>query len=149
MSSNDGNPTLGFVGLGVMREPMCRNLAKKSGLPVVAFDLRSEPLQRAAEDGVESAASLADLAARTNIIFLSLPGEPQVRAVVQGPEGLLAQMRAGQTSGRYYQHVPGRTGPRNRSGVCGEGGGLRRCARSADCSSRPRWHAQHYGRRHG
>lgn len=97
MSSNDGNPTLGFVGLGVMGEPMCRNLAKKSSLPVVAFDLRSEPLQRAAEDGVESAASLADLAARTNIIFLSLPGEPQVRAVVQGPEGLLAQMRAGQT----------------------------------------------------
>ena len=97
MSNNDGNPTLGFVGLGVMGEPMCRNLAKKSGLPVLAFDLRPEPLRRAAEDGVESAASLADLAARTNIIFLSLPGEPQVRAVVQGPDGLLAQMRAGQT----------------------------------------------------
>ncbi len=94
MSDND--VTLGFIGLGVMGEPMCRNLAKKSGREVLAFDLRPEPLQRAAEDGVESAASLADLAARADIIFLSLPGEPQVRGVVQGPDGLLAKMHAGQ-----------------------------------------------------
>lgn len=94
---SDSDLTLGFVGLGVMGEPMCRNLAKKSGKPVLAFDLRPEPLQRAAEDGVESAASLADLAARADIIFLSLPGEPQVRAVVQGEGGLLSHMRAGQT----------------------------------------------------
>ena len=95
MSDND--VTLGFIGLGVMGEPMCRNLAKKSGRKVLAFDLRPEPLQRAAEDGVERAASLADLAARADIIFLSLPGEPQVRGVVQGPDGLLAKMHGGQT----------------------------------------------------
>jgi 3-hydroxyisobutyrate dehydrogenase-like beta-hydroxyacid dehydrogenase len=93
----DSKLTLGFVGLGVMGEPMCRNLARKSLMPVLAFDLRPEPLQRAAEDGVESAASLDDVAARADIIFMSLPGEPQVRAVVQGPDGLLAKLRAGQT----------------------------------------------------
>lgn len=95
--SGHENVTLGFVGLGVMGEPMCRNLAKKSGRPVLAFDLRPEPLQRLSADGVESAASLADLAARADIIFLSLPGEPQVRAVAQGPSGLIALMRPGQT----------------------------------------------------
>lgn len=94
---SDSDLTLGFVGLGVMGEPMCRNLAKKSGRPVLAYDLRPEPLQRASEDGVESAATLDDLVARADIIFMSLPGEPQVRAVVQGPDGLLARMRAGQT----------------------------------------------------
>ena len=52
---SDSNLTLGFVGLGVMGEPMCRNLARKSGKPVLAFDLRPEPLQRASEDGVEAA----------------------------------------------------------------------------------------------
>lgn len=95
--SGEQKPTLGFVGLGVMGEPMCRNLAKKSGMPVLAFDLRPEPLQRLSADGVESANSLADLAARADIIFMSLPGEPQVRAVAQGPNGLIAQMKAGQT----------------------------------------------------
>src|SRR5438128_1059504 len=30
--------TLGFIGLGVMGEPMCRNLAKKSGAAVVVFE---------------------------------------------------------------------------------------------------------------
>ena len=30
--------SLGFIGLGVMGEPICRNLATKSGLPMVAFD---------------------------------------------------------------------------------------------------------------
>ena len=26
---------IGFIGLGVMGEPMCRNLVSKSGLPVI------------------------------------------------------------------------------------------------------------------
>jgi 3-hydroxyisobutyrate dehydrogenase-like beta-hydroxyacid dehydrogenase len=71
---------IGFLGLGVMGEPMCRNLARKSGRPVVAFDLRREPLERLAADGVAAAASIEDLAARAEILFLSLPGEPEVRA---------------------------------------------------------------------
>jgi 3-hydroxyisobutyrate dehydrogenase-like beta-hydroxyacid dehydrogenase len=37
---------LGFIGLGVMGEPMCRNLARKSGRSVLAFDARPEPLLR-------------------------------------------------------------------------------------------------------
>jgi 3-hydroxyisobutyrate dehydrogenase-like beta-hydroxyacid dehydrogenase len=38
--------TLGFIGLGVMGESMCRNLARKSGADVVAFDQRAEPWPR-------------------------------------------------------------------------------------------------------
>ena len=30
--------TVGFIGLGVMGEPICRNLVKKSGRRVLAFD---------------------------------------------------------------------------------------------------------------
>ncbi len=36
--------TIGFIGLGVMGEPICRNLVKKSGRKVLAFDLAAEPL---------------------------------------------------------------------------------------------------------
>ena len=89
--------TLGFIGLGVMGEPMCRNLAKKSGAPVVAFDQRAEPLDALARDGVARAASAADVAARADIVFMCLPGEPQVRAVALGSGGLASRARAGQT----------------------------------------------------
>lgn len=87
---------LGFVGVGVMGEKMCRNMAIKSGKPVLAFDQNKEPLQRLSELGVESAHSLTDVMARTDMVFLSLPGEPEVRAVVLGEGGLLENAKPGQ-----------------------------------------------------
>ena len=89
--------TLGFIGLGVMGEPMCRNLAKKSGAAVVAFDQRAEPLAALARDGVRAAPSAGEVVARADVVFMCLPGEPQVRAVALGPDGLVARVRAGQT----------------------------------------------------
>jgi 3-hydroxyisobutyrate dehydrogenase-like beta-hydroxyacid dehydrogenase len=88
---------LGFIGLGVMGEPMCRNLVRKAGRPVIAFDARPEPLARLAADGVRAAASVAEVAAAADTILLSLPGEPEVRSVCLGRGGLLAHMRRGQT----------------------------------------------------
>jgi 3-hydroxyisobutyrate dehydrogenase len=74
---------------------MCRNLARKSGCPVVAFDRRTEPLEALARDGVAVASSAAEVARRAQIVFLSLPGEPEVRAVCLGDGGLGAHVRAG------------------------------------------------------
>jgi 3-hydroxyisobutyrate dehydrogenase-like beta-hydroxyacid dehydrogenase len=88
---------LGFVGLGVMGEAMCRNLARKSGARVIAYDVRPEPLAALKADGVEAAASPAAVAARAETTFLCLPGEPQVRAVCLGAGGVVAGLRAGQT----------------------------------------------------
>jgi len=84
---------LGFIGLGVMGEPMCRNLARKQRGKVLAHDLRPEPLKRLSVDGVAATHSIAELASQADVIFLSLPGEPQVRSV--GLELSLAA-RAGQ-----------------------------------------------------
>jgi 3-hydroxyisobutyrate dehydrogenase-like beta-hydroxyacid dehydrogenase len=64
-----------------MGEPMCRNLARKSGRPVVAWDIRPEIPGRLAADGVVAARSLEDLSRRAEIVFLSLPGEREIRAV--------------------------------------------------------------------
>ena len=89
---------LGFVGLGVMGEPMCRNLARKSGATVVAFDERAAPLAALAADGVQAGASVAEVARRAEIVFLCLPGEPQVRAVCLGARrGLAGLVEPGQT----------------------------------------------------
>jgi 3-hydroxyisobutyrate dehydrogenase-like beta-hydroxyacid dehydrogenase len=92
-----GSGILGFIGLGVMGEPMCRNLAKKSGAGVVAHDARPAPLQALGRDGVQPAASVADVAARADTIFVCLPGEREVRQVCLGPGGLASHVRAGQT----------------------------------------------------
>jgi 3-hydroxyisobutyrate dehydrogenase-like beta-hydroxyacid dehydrogenase len=89
--------TIGFIGLGVMGEPMCANLARKSGATVVAYDLRAEPLDRVAAHGVEAAPSAVEVAHRSEVVFLSLPGEPQVRTVCLEPGGLVGAVRAGQT----------------------------------------------------
>jgi 3-hydroxyisobutyrate dehydrogenase-like beta-hydroxyacid dehydrogenase len=73
--------TLGFVGLGVMGEPMCRNLAARSGIPVAAFDVNPEPVRQLAAGGVRGADSLESLARDAEVVFLSLPGGAEVAAV--------------------------------------------------------------------
>ncbi len=84
--------TIGFIGLGVMGEPICRNLAVKSGIPVTAFDLAAEPLQRLAAQGVTAANTVADTAG-ADLVFLSLPGGDEVAALCN--DSLLDAMRPG------------------------------------------------------
>ena len=83
---------IGFIGLGVMGEPICRNLVKKSGAPVLAFDLAPEPLARLRADGANVAASVADIVNKSNIVFLCLPSAKHVRAVFEG-DGVLKNIR--------------------------------------------------------
>jgi 3-hydroxyisobutyrate dehydrogenase len=87
--------TIGFIGLGVMGEPICRNLVRKSGAAVIAFDLAAEPLSRLRADGAAIAGSVADVVNQSEIVFLCLPSAKHVRAVVEGG-GLLNNIRNGQ-----------------------------------------------------
>jgi len=87
--------TVGFIGLGVMGEPICRNLVKKSGARVLAFDLSPQPLARLSADGAEVAASVADAVSQSDIVFLCLPSAKHVRSVFEG-DGVLKNIRSGQ-----------------------------------------------------
>jgi 3-hydroxyisobutyrate dehydrogenase-like beta-hydroxyacid dehydrogenase len=87
---------LGFIGVGVMGEAMCRNLAAKSGRRVIAFDVKPEPLARLGEHGVAAATSIAELTGMVEGVFLCLPGEAQVREAALGKAGVLAHARSGQ-----------------------------------------------------
>lgn len=87
--------TLGFIGLGVMGEPMCRHLVEKSGLSVRIFDINEEPLARIAALGGQRVGSAAEVAA-ADIVFISLPSGAHLEKVCAGPDGLLEQARAGQ-----------------------------------------------------
>src|SRR5579859_2510063 len=87
---------IGFIGLGVMGEPICRNLARKTGLPVKACDRDPGPLRRLGADGVQAQDSPASTAAGSDVVFLSLPSGEVVREVAEGRNGLLATVRKGQ-----------------------------------------------------
>jgi 3-hydroxyisobutyrate dehydrogenase len=83
---------IGFIGVGVMGEPICRHVASKSGKEVRAYDLASDPLARLAAHGVKRAASVGDIAKECGIVYLSLPGATEVKEV---GETLLADLRPG------------------------------------------------------
>ena len=86
---------LGFIGLGTMGAPMCRNLAAKSGQELRAFDSDLEALAQLDEAGVTPAESVRDVAEHADIVFLSLPGGPQVNAVCMGAGSLLTHLKPG------------------------------------------------------
>lgn len=86
---------LGFIGLGVMGEPMCRNLAVKQSLPVLAFDTQQAPLDRLGKT-IEAAQSVGEVMRRSDLVFLSLPSGEVVSQICEQADGLLDNCRAGQ-----------------------------------------------------
>lgn len=90
------SPTVGFIGVGVMGEPICRHIATKGGAPVIASDLNAEPLARLAEHGVRTVA-LQELTAQADIVFMSLPSGEVMKQVVAATGGLAERLRPGTT----------------------------------------------------
>ena len=76
--------TIGFIGLGLMGEPICRNLVKKSGAAVIVFDLSQQALARLGDEGAAVAASVAEVVNKSDIVFLCLPSAKHARAVFEG-----------------------------------------------------------------
>ena len=89
--------SIGFVGLGVMGEPMCRNMARRSGRAVIAFDLSAAPLERLRAHGVEPADGITSLMRDVDTVFLALPSGREVEEVCEGKGGLITLARPGHT----------------------------------------------------
>lgn len=90
------HPTIGFIGLGVMGGPMCRNMATKHPGRLIASDiLRASFDEALAGTKAEWAATTAAVADQADIIFLSLPGGKQVRQVCLGEGGISAHAKRG------------------------------------------------------
>jgi 3-hydroxyisobutyrate dehydrogenase len=75
-----------FIGLGHMGGHMCRNVIT-AGFAVTAYDLDPDALGRAAADGARAATGVADCVRDAEILLTSLPGPPQVEAVLCGAGG--------------------------------------------------------------
>ncbi|MET7568502.1 NAD(P)-dependent oxidoreductase [Streptomyces sp. NPDC005492] len=81
--------TVGFLGLGAMGLPMAANLAK-AGIDVLAWNRGRPALDAAVAAGCRPADRPAEVAAHARIVLTMLPDLPQVREVLEGPDGLLA-----------------------------------------------------------
>lgn len=84
------NPVIGFIGLGVMGGPMCRNMAVKHAGDVLAFDTNSAAFEILEGTKGKRRASIQEIGDQADIVFLSLPGGPAVQQVCLGAEGLLS-----------------------------------------------------------
>jgi 3-hydroxyisobutyrate dehydrogenase-like beta-hydroxyacid dehydrogenase len=91
----DTAPAIGFIGLGVMGGPMCRNVVKKHATKARVFDLNAAALAAVVNAGAQAAGSVAEAAQASDMIFLSLPGGKQVHDVCFGNGGIVSAARRG------------------------------------------------------
>lgn len=87
---------IGFVGLGIMGGPMCRNLLK-SGHRLVVYDIVPALIERVVGYGAAAAGSAREAAERSDITITMLPDGPEVEQAMLGPGGVLEGARAGST----------------------------------------------------
>ncbi len=85
---------IGFVGLGNMGNPMCRNLLKQ-GHALKVFDVVPELVRKVADAGATAAESAAACAHDVELVITMLPSSPHVRSVYLGESGLVAHAHPG------------------------------------------------------
>jgi 3-hydroxyisobutyrate dehydrogenase-like beta-hydroxyacid dehydrogenase len=78
--SGTSDATVGVIGVGHMGGAIARSLLR-SGIPVTAFDTRSEALEELATHGARPAASIEQLAAVASIISIVVVDDSQLRGV--------------------------------------------------------------------
>lgn len=85
---------IGFIGLGIMGKPMSKNLLKK-GFSLIVYDINQAAVDEVVAMGAEKGASIAEVAACSDIIVTMLPNSPQVKEVCLGQGGIVDSAKPG------------------------------------------------------
>ncbi|MBN1780501.1 NAD(P)-dependent oxidoreductase [bacterium] len=83
---------LGFIGLGIMGEPMCLNLLK-SGYSVTVFNRTASKMEQVTGAGAVPADSPGAVAEKSDIIITIVSDSPDVKAVILGKNGVIRGLR--------------------------------------------------------
>ena len=137
---------VGFIGVGNMGGPMCRNIIRNTNHEVVVFDLSPDAITACTELGASAGTSVADVAARCEVVITSLPLPRVVEEVALGAGGIAANAKPGTVYHRSVHQRPRHRAPPGRrhagQGHRDAGGaGLRRHR------ARQGRHHRHHGRR--
>ncbi|MHB0871284.1 MAG: NAD(P)-dependent oxidoreductase, partial [Chloroflexota bacterium] len=85
---------VGFIGLGQMGKWMARNLLK-AGYGLAVFSRTAQKAQFLVDQGASIVGSPAELAASSEVVFLSLPNTEVVEETIFGPGGIVEGARPG------------------------------------------------------
>jgi 3-hydroxyisobutyrate dehydrogenase-like beta-hydroxyacid dehydrogenase len=85
---------VGVVGLGKMGKPMVQHLSQK-GYHVTTYDIREEAMREVAGANVEGSYSLAELASRSQVVFVIVGFDNEVKMACQGEDGLFKGLQSG------------------------------------------------------
>lgn len=97
MREKESAMQFGFIGVGLMGGPLCRNLIR-AGKDVLVFDLSKEAVERSLAVGTTGkAAETIGRLASCDVVFTSLPLPRHVTGVMQGETGLYRLMKTGAT----------------------------------------------------
>ena len=81
---------LGFIGLGLMGNPMCLRFIE-SGYPITVWNRTESKTADLVDLGATSASSPLEVAKNSDIVFLCLTDKAAVREVVFGKNGLTSE----------------------------------------------------------
>ena len=79
---------VGFIGLGIMGKPMCKNLIK-AGHELVVNTHNPNTLKEMAELGATTVSCGREVAEAVDVIITMVPNSPQVREVALGEGGII------------------------------------------------------------
>ena len=85
---------VGFIGLGIMGKPMCKNLIK-AGYEMVVTTHNKETLKEMEAFGAKTVTCGREVAEEANVIITMLPNSPQVREVALGKDGIIEGAKEG------------------------------------------------------
>ena len=89
------NPTIGFIGLGAMGEPMVARLLT-AGFRVVSYVNQSrEAMERLLPRGLVEVANARELGQQADFVMCCVFDEPQNDQALRGEQGALATMKPG------------------------------------------------------
>jgi len=88
------NPTIGFIGLGIMGKPMARNLLK-AGYSLIVHNRSHGAVDELAKEGAQIAANSNEVAERSDIVITMLPDSPDVELVYTGRQGIFSGVKPG------------------------------------------------------
>ena len=86
--------TIGFIGLGIMGQPMAMHLLK-GGHRMVVYNRTLSKTQPLAELGAEVGKSCQDVAARSDVVISMVSDSPDVECIYLNDKGILAGAKPG------------------------------------------------------
>ena len=83
------NKPVGFIGLGLMGQPMCLRLVQ-AGFTTTVWNRTQTKIQTLVDAGASAASSPAEVAANSDVVFLCLTDDAAVTEIVFGERGLVS-----------------------------------------------------------